>query len=182
MPLGTAKWLVWATPTFYTLPLGKGHTQPLSPTQGQAKFLWGLFLSSHFAVPKGTTVWLATFVRCLRHLLTTSSLLTVPIWCIWHYFVGNPCLMPLASFLCNRGSQYYSLLPFPSVVGHYKCPCSIHQNNESGRTNFCQIIFEFWPQIKGLCVNERVTRSKKRQFLMFFVKSWLINDYTDIYL
>ena len=101
VPLGTAKWLVWATPPFYTLPLGKGHMQPLSPTQGQAKFLWGLFLSSHFAVPKGTTVWLATFVRCLRHLLTTSSLLTVSIWCIWHYFVGNPCLMPLASFHYN---------------------------------------------------------------------------------
>jgi len=72
VPLGTAKWLVWATPPFYTLPLGKGHTQPLSPTQGQAKFLWGLFLSSHFETPKGVSVWLATFVRCL-----TASVLAI---------------------------------------------------------------------------------------------------------
>ena len=35
-PLGVSKWLVKATPTHGTLPLGKGHTQPLSPTQGQA--------------------------------------------------------------------------------------------------------------------------------------------------
>jgi len=34
--MGTAKWLVRATPPFYTLPLGKGHTQNMSPTQGQA--------------------------------------------------------------------------------------------------------------------------------------------------
>ena len=29
------------------------------------------------------------------------------------------------------------------AVGHYKCPCSTHPNYESGRTNFCQITFEF---------------------------------------
>jgi len=38
----------------------------MSPTQGQAIFLWGLFLSSHFVVPKGTVVWLATIVRCQK--------------------------------------------------------------------------------------------------------------------
>ena len=151
----------------------------MSPTVKAGLYYWEHFHTSHFETPKGVSVWLATFVRCLRHLLTTSSLLTVPIWCIWHYFVGNPCLMPLASFLCNRGSQYYSLLPFPSVVGHYKCPCSIQPNYESGRTNFCQIIFEFWPQIKGLCANERVTRSKKRCFLMFFVMYWMTDGYAN---
>ena len=36
VPLGTAKWLVRATPTPETLPLGTGHTQLMSPTQGQA--------------------------------------------------------------------------------------------------------------------------------------------------
>ena len=41
VPLGTAQWLDRATPPFYTLPLGKGHTQPLSATQGQAIFLGG---------------------------------------------------------------------------------------------------------------------------------------------
>ena len=34
--MGTAKWLVRATPPFYTLPLGKGQEQHMSPTQGQA--------------------------------------------------------------------------------------------------------------------------------------------------
>ena len=36
VPLGTAKWLERATPPFYTLPLGKGQEQHMSPTQGQA--------------------------------------------------------------------------------------------------------------------------------------------------
>ena len=35
-PIGAAKWLVRATPPFYTLPLGKGQEQHMSPTQGQA--------------------------------------------------------------------------------------------------------------------------------------------------
>ena len=72
VPLGTAKWLERATPTHGTLPLGKGHGLTMSPTQGQAIFLWGVFLSSHFAVPIGTAVWLATFVRCL-----TASFLAI---------------------------------------------------------------------------------------------------------
>ena len=67
VPLGTAKWLVRATPPFYTLPLGKGHGLTMSPTQGQAILLGGLFLSSHFETPKGVSVWLATFVRCRWH-------------------------------------------------------------------------------------------------------------------
>jgi len=29
VPLGTAKWLVKTTPTNKTLPLGKGHEQPM---------------------------------------------------------------------------------------------------------------------------------------------------------
>ena len=41
VPLGTAKWLVRVTPTPETLPLGKGHTQPMSPTQGQAYIIRG---------------------------------------------------------------------------------------------------------------------------------------------
>ena len=65
VPLGTAKWLVRATPPFYTLPLGKGQEQLMSPTQGQADNIGGHFLSSHFEKPKGFSVWLATFVRCL---------------------------------------------------------------------------------------------------------------------
>ena len=147
----------------------------MSPTQGQAIFLWGVFLSSHFEKPKGFSVWLATIVRCL----TASSLLITPIWCIWHYFVSNPCLMPLASFLCNRGFQYYSILQCPSYVGHYKCPCSTHPDFKFGWTGFCQIIFEFWAKKMGGVGHERGTRSKKRRFLMFSVNRWLTNGYTD---
>ena len=62
VPMGTAKWLVRATPTYYTLPLGKGQEQLMSPTQGQAYIIGGHFLSSHFETPKGVSVWLATFV------------------------------------------------------------------------------------------------------------------------
>ena len=75
VPLGTAKWLERATPTHGTLPLGKGHTQPMSPTVKAGYILMGVFLSSHFEKPKGFSVWLATIVRCL----TASSLLTAPI-------------------------------------------------------------------------------------------------------
>ena len=41
VPMGTAKWLVRATPTFYTLPLGKGQGLLMSPTQGQADIIGG---------------------------------------------------------------------------------------------------------------------------------------------
>ena len=160
----------------------------MSPTQGQAIFLWGIFLSSHFATPNNCMAGYLCpmpngIFSCHRFplvwCLTASSLLTTHIWCIWHYFVGNPCLMPLASFLCNRGFQYYSILQCPSYVGHYKYPRSIHPNNESGKTGFCQIIFEFWPQKMGGVGYERVTWSKKRHFLRFFVKRCLTDGYTD---
>ena len=83
VPLGTAKWLDRATPPFYTLPLGKGHTQPMSPTIkagyvigviSYQPFTFPRFANSDrwFAVPKGTAVWLATFVRCL-----TASVLAI---------------------------------------------------------------------------------------------------------
>ena len=128
-------------------------------------------LTSHFAVPKGTAVWLATIVWCLTasSLLTASYLMHLA-WCRWHH-----------SFDIGH-SQCYSLLPFPSVVGHYKCPCSTHADFKFGWTKICQIIFEFWPQIKGICANERVTRSKKRHFLKFFVMYWMTNGYTNIHL
>ena len=63
---------------------------------------------------------------------------------------GYHCLMPLASFHC-----------------------------EFGKTRICQRNFEFWAQIKGLRTNERVTRSKKRDFWDFFVNHWLTNGYAD---
>ena len=43
------------------LAIGKGHTQTMSPTQGQA-ILLGQPFPSHFETPKGVSVWLATFV------------------------------------------------------------------------------------------------------------------------
>ena len=39
VPMGTAKWLVRTNHTPRTLPIGKGHTEPLSPTQGQADII-----------------------------------------------------------------------------------------------------------------------------------------------
>ena len=119
VPMGTAnqrslfasaresKWLVRATPPFYTLPLGKGQEQHMSPTQGQAYIIGGNLRTSHFAVPKGTAVWLATFVRCRWHphckrpigiffanclclLPLASSLLTAPICCLWHHSLHDP--------------------------------------------------------------------------------------------
>ena len=41
VPLGTAKWLVRATPTPETLLLGKGQGPLMSPTQGQAEIIKG---------------------------------------------------------------------------------------------------------------------------------------------
>ena len=88
VPLGTAKWLVRATPPFYTLPLGKGQEQHMSPTQGQADI-------------KGAT-FAPAISRCLKARLygwlplsdasgilfangpTASSLLTVFVCFLWH--------------------------------------------------------------------------------------------------
>ena len=46
----------------------------------------------------------------------------------------------------------------------------------------CKGLFEFWPQKTGGIGHERVTRSKKCQFLRFLVNRWLTDGYTDIYL
>ena len=124
VPLGTAKWLERAAPPFYTLPLGKGQEQHMSPTIKAGLYYWGQSHTSHllslagansdrwFAVPKGTAVWLATLVRCLWHphckrpngiffanclclLPLASSLQTAQ----RHPFLANcPYLQPLASF------------------------------------------------------------------------------------
>ena len=64
-PLGAVKWLDRATPTPETLPVGKGHTQLMSPTQGQAYIIRRQSHTSHIEKPKGFSVWLATIVRCL---------------------------------------------------------------------------------------------------------------------
>ena len=95
---------------------------------------------------------------------------------------GYLCLMPLASapvcvyrlFCCPC-----SPMAVPWADGHCRCAGTLHPDFKFGWTGFCQIIFEFWPQIKGIRTNERVTRSKKRRFLRFFVMYWLINGYTD---
>ena len=60
-PLGFSKWLVWDCPNNNSLPLGRRHEQPLSLTYGKVPGV-GCRFPSHFAVPKGTAVWLATFV------------------------------------------------------------------------------------------------------------------------
>ena len=56
-----------ATPHTRILAVGKGHTQPMSPTIKAGLYYRGQSHTSHFAVPIGTAVWLATLVRCLWH-------------------------------------------------------------------------------------------------------------------
>ena len=68
-PLGVSKWLERATPPFYTLPLGKGQGQHMSPTQGQAVII-GAIPYQPFRSPQGDS--------CMA---------------------GYPCPMPLASSL-----------------------------------------------------------------------------------
>ena len=72
VPLGTAKWLVWDCPfNIISLPLGRRHGQLLSLAYQQG-VLCDVALTSHFETPKGVSVWLATFVRCL-----TASFLAI---------------------------------------------------------------------------------------------------------
>ena len=66
-PIGAAKWLERATPTHKTLLICKGQVLTMSPTIKAGLYYWGNLRTSHFAVPKGTAVWLATIVRCLWH-------------------------------------------------------------------------------------------------------------------
>ena len=163
-PLGVSKWLVKATPTHGTLPLGKGHGLTMSPTQGQAILLGGNLIPAIY-FPSLREQW--PLVRSPQG---------------DNCMAGYLCLMPLASLFCNLTSQYYSIIQCPSYVGHYKYPCSIHPNYESGWTGICQINITFWAQKTGGLGHERVLRSKKRQFLRFLVTCWLTDGYTDSYL
>ena len=65
-PIGAAKWLGKRHPHTEPCRLGKGHTQLMSPTQGQAYIIRRQSHTSHFETPKGVSVWLATIVRCLK--------------------------------------------------------------------------------------------------------------------
>ena len=126
VPLGTAKWLVRAIPTHGTLPLGKGHGLTMSPTQGQAIFLWGVFLSSHFEKPKGFSVWLATIVRCLWHLPLSV------------YTVCSVALVPQGAAL-----GWWLIAPFRGAFvrtiiadGHCRCAGTLHPDFKSGERDF----------------------------------------------
>ena len=135
VPLGTAKWLGKRHPHQKPCRLGKGHTLLMSPTQGQAYIIGGHFLSSHFETPKGVSVWLATFVRCLWHPLCKQpncifSLLTVP--CMLPndiLFANCPSLTPSRLRLCLDEPAVISNL-FPK--GH--CPWLISRCAGGGRT------------------------------------------------
>ena len=60
----------------------------------------GVALTSHFAVPKGTAVWLATFVRCL-----------------WHPFLANrPLYAAQRHPLCKRPNCIFSLVTAPCML------------------------------------------------------------------
>ena len=61
-PLGVSKWLERATPHKYNLAAMQGTRAKHVAYPRAGYILRGQFLSSHFAVPKGTAVWLATIV------------------------------------------------------------------------------------------------------------------------
>ena len=98
----------------------------MSPTQGQAIFLWGLFLSSHFEKPKGFSVWLATIVRCLWHLPLSV------------YTVCSVALVPQGSAL-----GWWLIAPFRGAFvrtiiadGHCRCAGTLHPDFKSGERDF----------------------------------------------
>ena len=98
----------------------------MSPTQGQAIFLWGLFLSSHFEKPKGFSVWLATIVRCLWHLPLSV------------YTVCSVALVPQGAAL-----GWWLIAPFKGAFvrtiiadGHCRCAGTLHPDFKSGERDF----------------------------------------------
>ena len=73
VPLGTAKWLVWDYLLYNIACPWVGDMCCVCPLpSGKVFDMCCSHLTSHFAVPKGTAVWLATFVRCL-----TASVLVI---------------------------------------------------------------------------------------------------------
>ena len=154
----------------------------MSPTQGQAIFLWGYSFPAIYFPSLARTVTVGS--RCLKARLygwlpLSDASGIYPCLCI-------PFVM-LPLFPQGVALGWWLIAPFRGVfvrtiiaVGHYKYPRSIHPDFKFGWTKFCQIIFEFWPQKMGGIGHERVTRSKKRQFLRFLVNRWLTDDYTDV--
>ena len=63
-PIGAAKWLVRATPTPQTLPLGKGQGLLMSPTQGQAYIIGATFAPAIYFPSLARTVTVGS--RCLK--------------------------------------------------------------------------------------------------------------------
>ena len=64
----------------------------------------GVPYTSHFAVPKGTAVWLATIVQCLRHFFHCNS-------------IPNLSTFPIAKYTIY---QYFPLQNIPSInISHY---------------------------------------------------------------
>jgi len=93
VPMGTAGWLVRATPPFYTLPLGKGQEQHMSPTQGQADIKGATFAP---AISKHLTAFLYGWLPLsdasgilIANGPTASSLLTVFVCFLWHRIFGK---------------------------------------------------------------------------------------------
>ena len=62
VPLGTAKWLVWDYPPYNIACPWVGDMCCVCPLPKGKVPCVGIALTSHFAVPKGTAVWLATIV------------------------------------------------------------------------------------------------------------------------
>ena len=65
---------------------------------------------SHFETPKGVSIWLATFVRCLWHPLCKQPNYIFSL-------VTAPCLLPLASSLLTAQRHPLCQLPLSDASG-----------------------------------------------------------------
>jgi hypothetical protein len=72
-----------------TLPLGKGHTLLMSPTQGQADIIGATFAPAISQSPRGQLYGWLPLSDASGILIANGpmafSLLTTPICCLWHH-------------------------------------------------------------------------------------------------
>ena len=125
-PIGAAKWLERATPPFYTLPLGKGQEQHMSPTQGQADIKRATFAP---AISKNLKAFLYGWLP-LSDAAGILSLLTAP------------CILPNGIFFAIVHPQYYSILHI-LFLSDIVNACLIVVKLRIRKAGICKGIFEF---------------------------------------
>ena len=121
VPMGTAKWLVRATPPFYTLPLGKGQEQHMSPTQGQADIKGAAFAP---AISKHLTAFLYGWLPLSD---AAGIIIANGLTGRWHHhckrpncilsLLTAPCMLPTASSLLIAQLHLLCQLPPSDAFG-----------------------------------------------------------------